>query len=361
LTENGTAHIQATVNPSNATNRTVEWTSQHPDIAAVDENGNVTAVSPGTVVITAQADGKSASCNVTVNEQEGQTVDIPDPVFKEFLLARFDSDENGEISTAEISKVTRLDCRTQNITSLIGIEYFESLEELLCRDNKISSIDLSRNTKLKYVDCRNNEIDVLDVSLLTKLETLVCDENELEELTVSHNALLKKLSCAGNKISTLDVSHNAELYDFNCSDNKLTVIDISDNSKLAFFMCSKNDLSGEGLNISENGSLNELQCAHCGLTDLDLSHNPKLTWLYCNDNDLQALDISGNEMLSSLFCHNNKISGELDMSKLKNIDGFDCTSNEIVKIYISQEVKDAYDSEIIKIFRYDPSVVVEVK
>ena len=58
--------LTATVKPDNATDKTVTWTSANPAVAAVDENGKVTALSAGTTVVTAKAGGVSAACTVTV-------------------------------------------------------------------------------------------------------------------------------------------------------------------------------------------------------------------------------------------------------------------------------------------------------
>ncbi|WP_337927444.1 Ig-like domain-containing protein [Anaerotignum lactatifermentans] len=69
LDVNGTAKLTATVNPNDATNKTVTWKSDNEGVAIVDNNGNVTAKAAGTATITATADGKSASCKVTVNGQ----------------------------------------------------------------------------------------------------------------------------------------------------------------------------------------------------------------------------------------------------------------------------------------------------
>ena len=72
--------LEATVSPSNATFGTIIWSSNATSIATVDGSGKVTALSAGTAVITATADGKSASCQVTVtdtvnggNEGTGET------------------------------------------------------------------------------------------------------------------------------------------------------------------------------------------------------------------------------------------------------------------------------------------------
>ena len=71
LTEGGTDTITATVNPENAENKTITWSSANPDVATVDESGKITAVSKGTTVITAtSSNGKQATCTVTVNGEE---------------------------------------------------------------------------------------------------------------------------------------------------------------------------------------------------------------------------------------------------------------------------------------------------
>ena len=58
--------LTAAVKPDNATDKAVVWTSADPAVAAVDENGKVTALSAGTTVVTAKAGGVSAACTVTV-------------------------------------------------------------------------------------------------------------------------------------------------------------------------------------------------------------------------------------------------------------------------------------------------------
>lgn len=68
LIEGGTAQLTATVEPSDATNKKVTWSSSAPGVATVDASGNVTAVAEGTATITATTDdgGKTATCTVTV-------------------------------------------------------------------------------------------------------------------------------------------------------------------------------------------------------------------------------------------------------------------------------------------------------
>ncbi|MBP5506050.1 MAG: Ig-like domain-containing protein [Bacteroidales bacterium] len=58
--------LVATVNPSNATDKSVTWTTDNPKVASVDANGKVTGVSEGQATISAKAGDYSAACTVTV-------------------------------------------------------------------------------------------------------------------------------------------------------------------------------------------------------------------------------------------------------------------------------------------------------
>ena len=60
-----TAQLAATVNPDNATDKNVTWTSSDESVAKV-ANGKVTAVKSGKATITAKCGGKTAECTVTV-------------------------------------------------------------------------------------------------------------------------------------------------------------------------------------------------------------------------------------------------------------------------------------------------------
>ena len=68
LTIGASESLVATISPSNATNKDVEWTSSNTNVATVDITGKVTGVSSGSATITVKTkDGaKIATCNVTV-------------------------------------------------------------------------------------------------------------------------------------------------------------------------------------------------------------------------------------------------------------------------------------------------------
>ncbi len=71
LTEGETFTLTATVNPADATNPAIEWSSSDVAVATVDENGVVTAVAEGEATITATSvadPAKFASCKVVVKK-----------------------------------------------------------------------------------------------------------------------------------------------------------------------------------------------------------------------------------------------------------------------------------------------------
>ena len=67
----------------NGTEDTVEWSSSAPTVASVNSAGEVTALTKGNAVITAEVNGESVTCTVTVKEEsdapdDGSTTTKPD-------------------------------------------------------------------------------------------------------------------------------------------------------------------------------------------------------------------------------------------------------------------------------------------
>lgn len=73
LKKDGTAQLTATANPDGASIDGIAFASDAPDVATVDEEGNVTAIADGKATITASVGDVSAECVVTVDS----TVSIP--------------------------------------------------------------------------------------------------------------------------------------------------------------------------------------------------------------------------------------------------------------------------------------------
>ena len=93
----------ATITPSNATNKNVTWSSNNESVATVDASGVVTAVAPGTAAITATADGKSATCTVTVTAKPS-----PDrPVITRPSSSRISGDDRFETAMETVDQLKK--------------------------------------------------------------------------------------------------------------------------------------------------------------------------------------------------------------------------------------------------------------
>ena len=239
---------------------------------------------------------------------------VPDETFRKYLLKQFDKDGNGVMTPAERYAVTEIDVNDKNITSLKGIEFFPNLKKLNCGHNRLTSLDVSKNTVLQELVCWENQLTSLDVSQNTALQELECFENKLTSLDVSQNPALQKLSCWDNRLTSLDVSKNTELTYLKCSYNRLTELDVSKNTELTY-----------------------LDCGYNRLTELDVSQNTKLTELYFVSNQITSLQADNCTNLTVIFTGSNKykvevykktrildpgiLPGNFDISRVRNLKG----------------------------------------
>jgi|GEM_PF-2676318 len=75
-----TLQLTATLEPGNATNKSVRWSSSNTGVATVSSNGIITAVSAGTATITVTTvdGGRAATCTVTITMPSSVIVDSVD-------------------------------------------------------------------------------------------------------------------------------------------------------------------------------------------------------------------------------------------------------------------------------------------
>ena len=104
LTEGETARLTATVEPSNATNKSVTWSSDNESVATVT-NGVVTAVGAGTATITVTTvdQSKTATCEVTVT---AATVPVTGVTLNKTSTSLYVGDTETLTATAEPSDAT---------------------------------------------------------------------------------------------------------------------------------------------------------------------------------------------------------------------------------------------------------------
>lgn len=132
--------ITATVMPDDATDKSVEWTSENPEIAAVSDNGTITGKSYGRTVVTAATTdgGYTAKCVVRV-----KPIDVFDATGNnEFVLSNTDSETKLVSSTAKGMSL-------EQTNSNVGAEVYKDFE--VFSDNK-AKISFKFNTGGQRVD-----------------------------------------------------------------------------------------------------------------------------------------------------------------------------------------------------------------
>ena len=260
---------------------------------------------------------------------------IPDDNFETYLEANGMGNgvpNDDSVTTANINTVTYLDVSSQTISDLTGIEDFTALTFMDCKDNQISSLDLSNNLYLEFVACYNNQLNSLDVSGLADLWNLDCGNNNLTSLDLSNNTALQEFSIYNNQLISLDVSNNIMLGILAASGNQLTSIDVSNNIYLSELSLYGNSLFS--LDVAYNTNLVDLNCDGNQITNIDLSNNTALTHLYCSGNQLISLNISQNLSLTHLSCGANPLTA-LDLSNNTSLINLDCFNNQLTTLDLS--------------------------
>ena len=163
----------------------------------------------------------------------GSGISIPDIYFKRYLVDRFDTDGDGEISEEEALAVKEIDVSSvRYICSLSGLEHFKNLEKLDCSGNNLTELDLTACEALKNLNCSNNALSALNVKSNTALKKLnVKGNREISLVDLRHNPALEDLNVSGLNISELDLT----------GITRLTSLDVTDNPKLLRVICPSQD------------------------------------------------------------------------------------------------------------------------
>ena len=133
---------------------------------------------------------------------EINTTNFPDANFRNYVAKKqIDQNEDGYLSEAELKVVTNMPIMSKSIENLKGVEFFTELTGLHCHNNKLQSLDVSKNTKLETLNCFGNKLSSLDLSANTALKYLACYNNGMTSLKLSTSATnLAQVYCYGNKL-----------------------------------------------------------------------------------------------------------------------------------------------------------------
>lgn len=192
-----TINLKATVLPEGAVGADkVEWTSENPTVATVDENGKVTLLKAGEAKITATAGGKSDSVTFTVNKKK-LTV-APSALTNIYVK---DNEIEAAAKAKDVTAKYALE-NVENVSLVKGTDYTVS-EPQISADKKYYSItitlsddaagkyELSTTTLKGYIS-----YELTSVALNSDTLNLVAGANgrQLVATTTPDNALLDNLT-----------------------------------------------------------------------------------------------------------------------------------------------------------------------
>lgn len=204
-------------------------------------------------------------------DNPGQPAIIPDQNFKSILLQKFDADSDGELSDFEISGIQNLTITDDAIESVEGIEYFKDLVSF-------------------HINGENNTFGYYPSGNLTSVD-------------ISRNEKLREVEIAHEKVASINISRNRDLIHLGLFSCPISSIDLTGADNLELFgagYCKLNKFT-----IKDLKALNEVHLDHNVLTELRLENLPELRYLDCSGNQLKTLDLSGCPKIEELDCSAN--------------------------------------------------------
>ncbi len=232
------------------------------------------------------------------------------------------------LTTIDLSANTNLEFLDFPLNSLTNIDISKntSLKHLSLTKNSLTSIDVSTNTSLKFLELNNNSVTYIDVSNNTSLTTLVLQENELQNVDLTNNTKLSNIWIFYNSLTNIDLGNKPNLEVLLLDENSLTSIDLSNAPKISrltvgfnslthidlgdsssYLRISLRDNSLTSINLSNASSMNRLVLDGNSLTSIDISNSPSLNFLSLSGNNLTSLDISNNININYISIYNNPL------------------------------------------------------
>ncbi|MFD2822863.1 proprotein convertase P-domain-containing protein [Lacinutrix iliipiscaria] len=143
----------------------------------------------------------------------GTVVPLGDPTSMGNGIANDDFVLNNRINTVDVLEVSN-----QDIYDLTGIEGFTNLSVLYCHDNYLTTLNVSQNSFLVYLNCSINQLTTLDVSQNSDIISLHCFGNLLENLNINNNfntSLLELVVNFNPNLTCIQVDNQSIANDWN--------------------------------------------------------------------------------------------------------------------------------------------------
>ena len=315
---------------------------------------------------------------------------FPDVNVRSMLINYHDPNRDQVLSKAERDAITDLYLDGRNITTVAGIEYLTNLEKLSVNRNLLTELDASTLHKLKTLLCEDNQIQRLVVSKYSDLTDITCGMNRLDEYALTEfvaslpmavpegqlrifntqggeqndrmpSGLISEcndlhwhvLSYDGTATTELAPLTDVELNRLNFPDDVFREIvrqnfdrdndgflsgQERDQARSLTHFVSDDDRISDITGIALLPYLSELGLGGQDIAEADLSKNTELIYVRIYSSGVTKLDVSGCSKLEMLLCHNNKLA-TLNVSSNPNLKDLACSDNELTSLDLSQNTQ----------------------
>ena len=245
------------------------------------------------------------------------------------------------------------------------------MDELNCANNKLNSLDVSKNTQLEKLYCSGNKFTTATLDdIYCTLPVRHASDSALIEPVYNSSSPDIATVLATNKQNAIDKNWKVQYYaddtdipattgSYVCSTpepnmSRYITLTVKKDSAIKLDLRAAaagtlvrivsgsntqditvgtswtgfSSYTADGTTMTVYGDLTGFDCSKNGenLTALDASNNTQLMGLFCGNNNLSSLDVSKNTKLTVLSCFNNKLS-RLDLSKNTQLRELFCYGN----------------------------------
>jgi len=274
---------------------------------------------------------------------------FPDAQFLAYLKT-LDKDNDKFL---KISEVTSIDVNNKGIADLTGLRFFTALTTLHCENNSLTTLDVSKNTKLMWLFCQGNKLTSLNMANNTKLTYLSCYLNQIEGENM--DALITSLSdntAKPNGYFTFYVFSSTKLNDANqCTQEQAARA----KAKGWMPMCHESDTSTTpveyaGISYADYIAIDETNFPDANfrayvLSTIDKGSLPGYLTkaeidavTSINVSEQSITDLKGIEFftaLTSLNCSSNHGLSKLNLMSNKALTGLNCSYCGIYNLYLA--------------------------
>jgi hypothetical protein len=226
----------------------------------------------------------------------------------------------GALSTIDLSDAV-------NLLSLTCIG--STPNNTMYQENLLTSIDLTNQTLLSYLDLTGNAISSLDLSTCPNLETLNISNNGIETLILENIRYVRLFFCSDNLLTSLDVTNLFNLKNFDCSNNQLSSLS------------TKNGIIEEYISFSGNPGLESVCC-----DDNEVVYMQNL----CNQYNNDTAFVNGNcePVTNRIAMYPNPVGDMLYLSGTEGISRVEVYSINGMLVISSNAVSDSIEMNTLK-------------